>query len=46
MIRPKRVLHRVMWIGLLIVIPVVLILAVTQREPIPVMDALPAEVAK
>ena len=44
MIQSKRALHRVMWLGLVILIPLVLILAITQREAIPVMQELPAEV--
>ena len=46
MIAPKRKLHRWMWLALTVVIPLVLLLALTQREAVPVMKTIPLELSE
>jgi hypothetical protein len=46
MIRPTRIIHRLTWTILLVVIPILLFLALTNREPIPTMERIPLEVSE
>ncbi len=42
MIAPLRAWHRRWWLALLVALPLLILLAVSSRQPVPEVDRLPA----